>query len=133
MMKEKQSRLQERYFLAKYERHLFVCTNQREPGSARPSCSPDGKSELHRQLNLAVAAAGLKASVRVNKSGCLDQCEHGPNVVVYPDAIWYGNVGAGDVEEIVQSHLIEGRPVERLMLADSCIHTATCEHRLVNG
>jgi (2Fe-2S) ferredoxin len=115
--------------LAKYERHVFVCTNQREPGSARPSCNADGKSELHKQLSQAVAAAGLKGTVRVNKAGCLDQCEHGPNVVVYPEAVWYGHVGAADIAEIVQSHLVEGKPVERLVMADSCIHTATCEHR----
>lgn len=119
--------------MAKYERHLFVCTNQRPSGAPRPSCNPDGKAELHTLLNQAVTAAGLKDTVRVNRAGCLDQCEHGPNVVVYPDAIWYGNVGAGDVAEIVQSHLIENRPVERLMLADGCIHTAACEHRPPTG
>ncbi len=115
--------------MAKYERHLFVCTNQREPGSARPSCNADGKAELHKLLSQAVVAAGLKDRVRVNKSGCLDQCEHGPNLVVYPDAVWYGHVRAADVAEIVQSHLIEGRPVERLELAEGCIHAAVCEHR----
>lgn len=115
--------------MAKYERHLFVCTNQREPGSARPSCNADGKAGLHKLLSQAVAAAGLKDRVRVNKSGCLDQCEHGPNVVVYPDATWYGHVSAEDVAEIVQSHLVEGKPVERLVLAEECVHTASCEHR----
>lgn len=115
--------------MPKYERHLFVCTNRREPGSARPSCNADGKAELHKQLKQAVDAAGLKSRVRVNTAGCLDQCEHGPNLVVYPDAVWYGHVAPSDVAEIVQSHLIEGHPVERLMLADECIHTASCEHR----
>lgn len=133
MMKEKTIQLEELEILAKYERHLFVCTNRREPGSARPSCNADGKGELHSLLSQAVAAAGLKPTVRVNKSGCLDQCEHGPNVVVYPEAIWYGNVQASDVAEIVQSHLIEGKPVERLVLKEGCIHTASCVHRPANG
>lgn len=115
--------------MAKYEHHLFVCTNRREPGSARPCCNPDGKAELHRLFKQAVRAAGLDDRVRVNKSGCLDQCEHGPNLVVYPEAVWYGHVTPADVAEIVQKHLIEGHPVERLMLADGCIHTACCEHR----
>jgi len=115
--------------LAKYRRHIFVCTNRREPGSARPCCNADGKSELHAALKQAVDAAGLKGSVRVNKAGCLDQCEHGPNIVVYPEAIWYGHVNVADVAEIVESHLIAGRPVERLVLADTCIHTEACEHR----
>ena len=115
--------------MAKYERHLFVCTNRREPGSSRPSCNADGKAELHKLLKQGADAAGLKDRVRINQSGCLDQCEHGPTVVVYPEAVWYGHVGPLDVAEIIESHLIEGRPVERLMLAEHCIHTAECEHR----
>ena len=50
-------------------------------------------------------------------SGCLDQCEHGPTVVVYPDAVWYGRVTAADVDEIIESHIVNGKPVERLMIA----------------
>jgi (2Fe-2S) ferredoxin len=116
-------------FLAKYQRHVFVCTNQREPGSARPSCNADGKSQLQARFKQAVDAAGLKDRVRVNKAGCLDQCEHGPTVVVYPEAVWYGHVSETDVDEIVASHLVAGCPVERLMLADQCVHTDACEHR----
>jgi (2Fe-2S) ferredoxin len=115
--------------LAKFEHHVFVCTNRREPGAPRPSCTSDGKGELHALMNQQVAAAGLKERVRVNKSGCLDQCEHGSTVVVYPEAVWYGFVRPGDVEQIVREHLLEGRPVERLMLADSCINTRSCPHR----
>ena len=115
--------------MAEFERHVFVCTNQREPGSARPWCNASGKAELHAQLKQAADAAGLKATVRVNKAGCLDQCEHGPTVVVYPEAVWYGGVQAADVAEIVQSHLVEGRPVERLRLQQGCINTAACAHK----
>jgi (2Fe-2S) ferredoxin len=115
--------------LAKFEHHVLVCTNVREPGSARGSCTNDGKGELLPLFKDKIKDAGLKSTVRVNKSGCLDQCEHGPTVVVYPDAVWYGFVTPGDVEEIVQSHLVNGRPVERLVLADSCINTATCPHK----
>jgi (2Fe-2S) ferredoxin len=53
----------------------------------------------------------------------------GPNVVVYPDAVWYGHVTEADVEEIIESHILGGKLVERLRLADSCLNTATCEHR----
>ena len=67
--------------------------------------------------------------IRANKSGCLDQCEHGPNVVVYPDGVWYGGVTEADVDEIVDRHLVGGEPVARLRLADSCVNTATCPHR----
>jgi len=115
--------------LAKFERHVFVCTNVREPGSARPSCTHDGKGELHGIFKDKVKDAGLKATVRANKAGCLDQCEHGPMVVVYPEAVWYGHVTPADVDEIVSEHLVHGRPVDRLVLAEECLNTASCPHR----
>jgi (2Fe-2S) ferredoxin len=62
-------------------------------------------------------------------SGCLDQCEHGPTVVVYPDAVWYGGVTPNDVDEIIESHIVNGKPVERLMLAEDCINASSCPHR----
>ena len=77
----------------------------------------------------AVKEAGLKGRVRVNEAGCLDQCEHGPVVVVYPEAVWYGFVQAKDVEEIVEEHLKHGRPVERLRLPQGCINSKECPHR----
>ena len=114
-----------------FKHHIFICTNQREPGSPRGCCNPDGMAELHKAFKDAVAARGLKASVRANKAGCLDQCEHGPNVVVYPEAVWYGFVTPDDVAEIVESHIMRGVPVQRLRLKDECINTATCEHKKV--
>ena len=115
--------------MASFERHLFICTNQREPGSARGCCSPDDKDELQKRFKEAIGAAGLKAIVRANKAGCLDQCEHGPTVVVYPEAVWYGFVQPEDVDEIVREHVTHGRPVERLRLAESCVNTAACPHK----
>jgi hypothetical protein len=101
--------------LAKFERHVFVCTNVREPGSARPSCTQDGIGKLHGIFKDKIKDAGLRNTVRANKAGCLDQCEHGSTVVVYPDSVWYG------------------RPVERLVLAEECINTASCPHRAAVG
>jgi (2Fe-2S) ferredoxin len=72
---------------------------------------------------------GLKATVRANKAGCLDQCEHGPTVVVYPEAVWYGKVTPADVDEILQQHIQLGKPVERLRIAESCINNKDCPHR----
>ncbi len=112
-----------------YRHHVFVCTNRREPGSARPSCDSEAKGELHARFKDAVKSAGLAATVRANKSGCLDQCEHGPTVVVYPEAVWYGFVQLSDVDEIVSEHLAGGRPVERLRLAEGCVNTPSCPHR----
>jgi len=112
-----------------YERHVFVCCNARPEGAPRPSCTGDGTSVLHAELKQRVKAAGLGDRVRINKSGCLDQCEHGPMVVVYPEAVWYGNVQPEDAAEIVAEHLVDGRTVERLRVADECLNTASCPHR----
>lgn len=115
--------------MPKFERHIFVCANQREPGSARGCCDPNGQAELQKAFKGRLAELGLKGKVRANKSGCLDQCEHGPNVVVYPEAVWYGGVHLEDVEEIVQSHILGGRPVERLRIADECLNAVSCPHK----
>ncbi|MDE1154498.1 MAG: (2Fe-2S) ferredoxin domain-containing protein [Acidobacteriaceae bacterium] len=77
----------------------------------------------------AVKKAGLKGKVRVQETGCLDQCEHAAVAVVYPEAVWYGFLKLEDVGEMVQQHLVEGKPVERLRLPESCINTAQCAHR----
>ena len=108
-----------------YERHVFVCLNNRPADAPRPSCTADGTSALHTRLQQLARDAGLASSVRINKAGCLDQCEHGPTVVVYPEAVWYGKVQPEDAEAIVKEHLVGGRPVERLRIADSCINSKT--------
>ena len=115
--------------MPKFERHLFVCTNQRDETAPRGSCAPDGKGQLHKLFKEKIAQSGIKIGVRANKSGCLEQCEHGPVVVVYPEQVWYGFVQPNDVDEIVQEHIVGGRVVERLELADSCLNTATCPHK----
>ena len=107
--------------MPKFEKHIFICGNQRPPGNPRGCCDPSGQVKLQ------------KGKVRANQSGCLDQCEHGPNLVVYPDAVWYGHVSEADVDEIIESHIIGGKPVERLMLAEGCLNTANCEHRKNSG
>ena len=112
-----------------FERHVFVCHNTRPADAPRRSCTTDGKSELHTQLQQLARAAGLGTTVRINKSGCLDQCEHGPMVVVYPEAVWYGGVQPEDAIAIVEEHLVGGRPVERLRVAGQCLNTKSCPHR----
>ncbi len=115
--------------MAKFVKHIFVCANQRAEGHPRGCCDPTGSADLQRVFKAQLAQCGLGTKVRANKSGCLDQCEHGPTVVVYPDGVWYGNVKAADVAEIVQSHILGDRPVERLQIADACLNTPGCEHR----
>lgn len=115
--------------MPKFEKHIFICGNQRPPGAARPCCDPRGQAELQKSFKEKLAQRGLKGKVRANQAGCLDQCEHGPNLVVYPDAVWYGRVTLADVDEIIDSHIVGGKPVARLLTPDSCLNT-DCEHRL---
>jgi len=112
-----------------FARHLFVCGNARPADHPRGSCDPDGGNTLHALFKQAVAERGLQRTVRANKAGCLDQCEHGPTVVVYPEGVWYGHVTPDDVAEIVDQHLLRGEPVERLRLADGCVNSAACAHK----
>ena len=111
-----------------FEHHVFVCCNQRPEGAPRKACTSNGTSDLHTRLQQLTREAGLQGRVRINKAGCLDQCEHGPVMVVYPEAVWYGNVTAQDAAEIVERHLLGGSPVERLRLADECLNTKSCPH-----
>ena len=98
---------------------MYLCVPMFGSREARgPPARPMGKGELHGLFKDKMKDVGLKSTVRANKAGCLDQCEHGPTVVVYPEAVWYGHVTPADVDEIVTEHLVHGRPVERLMLAD---------------
>ncbi|HTC63741.1 MAG TPA: hypothetical protein VK709_12930 [Candidatus Saccharimonadales bacterium] len=109
--------------MAKFEKHIFICTNQRPDGNPRGCCDPSGNAELHRVFKEKLKQRGIPNSrVRANKSGCLDQCEVGPTVVVYPDSVWYGGVTAADVDEIIDAHIVGGRPVERLVIPDSVLN-----------
>lgn len=119
--------------MAAYERHIFVCTNQRPEGHPRGCCDPENNAALQGKFKKALADHGLKGRVRANRAGCLDQCEHGPTVVVYPDNVWYGFVTSDDVAEIVESHIAGGVPVERLRLPDACLNTPRCPHKPRTG
>jgi (2Fe-2S) ferredoxin len=115
--------------MPKFEKHIFVCTNQRPEGHPRGCCDPTAEGELQKAFKKKLAEHGVRNTVRANKSGCLDQCEHGPTVVVYPEAVWYGGVTEADLEEIVTSHILGNRPVERLIIPDSCLNTNSCPHK----
>lgn len=91
-----------------FQRHVFVCISGK-------TCPDRGGVELHQALKLATRARLGAIDVRINKSGCLSQCAHGPIVVVYPEGVWYAGVTLDDVPELVEEHLVNGRPVERLL------------------
>jgi (2Fe-2S) ferredoxin len=99
-----------------YRHHIFFCLNQRENNEA--ACAKQGAQAGFDHCKASVKKAGLAGpgGVRVNKSGCLDRCAGGPVAVVYPEAVWYTFVDQADIDEIVQSHLVKGQPVERLRL-----------------
>ena len=99
-----------------YERHIFFCLNERDKGEK--SCGHDGAKGVFDHCKSSVKKAGLSGpgQVRVNKAGCLDRCAGGPVAVVYPEGVWYTYVDNSDIDEIVDSHLKQGRIVERLLL-----------------
>lgn len=94
--------------MSQFKKHVFICTQG-------PYCGFDGDTEvIFERMKRQVGAHGLNEEIRINRAGCLNQCGHGPMVVVYPEAVWYSHVQAGDVDEIVAEHLIDDRVVERL-------------------
>jgi (2Fe-2S) ferredoxin len=102
----------------KFQRHVFVCINERSADHPKGCCKAKGGVEVRDALKLALKKAGLSKQIRANNSGCLDQCEHGVAMVVYPEQVWYGGVTVDDVNEIVEKHLIGGEPVERLLMPE---------------
>jgi (2Fe-2S) ferredoxin len=99
-----------------YERHIFFCLNERKNGE--DCCAMHEAQQGFDRCKAKVKEAGLSGAgkVRVNKSGCLDRCAGGPVAVVYPEAVWYTFVDNEDIDEIVESHLKNGRIVDRLVL-----------------
>jgi (2Fe-2S) ferredoxin len=99
-----------------YKHHVFFCINQRE--GAEPCCAARGSVELQAYAKERIKALRRNGpgAVRINKSGCLDRCDAGPCLVVYPDGIWYTFFDKADIDEIIDTHLVHGRVVERLRL-----------------
>lgn len=99
-----------------FKHHVFFCCNQRDPGET--CCNNHGASEMQAYAKDRIAKLGLKGKgkVRINKAGCLDRCDDGPVLVVYPEAVWYTYVDKEDIDEIVDSHLVGGKVVERLKI-----------------
>lgn len=99
-----------------YQYHVFFCTNRRENGEQ--CCEQCNASEIRAYAKARIKALGLsgEGKIRINSAGCLDRCELGPVIVVYPNEVWYTYVDRSDIDEIIDSHLINGKPVERLMI-----------------
>ena len=94
--------------MGQYRHHVFVCTGGK-------TCPLDGGLEVHAILKKRAAELGMKDLVRVNHSGCMNQCGHGPMVVVYPDDVWYSHVDEIGAERIVSEHLAQGKVVQEYL------------------
>lgn len=104
--------------MARFEKHIFICNNKRDASDKRGCCNSKGAEEVLDLFKMRMKQLGLTSKMRVNSSGCLDACSFGPTIVVYPEQVWYGNIKPEDVEEIIQNHIINNQPVERLILKD---------------
>jgi (2Fe-2S) ferredoxin len=98
-----------------YKAHVFCCTNQRPPGHERGCCAGKGSERLRNYMKKRAKEMGL-TDTRINGAGCLDRCELGPCIVIYPEGVWYSPKTEADIDEILLVHLQQGGRVERLML-----------------
>jgi (2Fe-2S) ferredoxin len=98
----------------KYDKHIFICINERDENNPKGDCSRCGGKDIRLKFVQLINQHGLKGKVRANKSGCLDACELGAAVVIYPDNIWYTRVSPDDVAEIFKTSILKNDVVERL-------------------
>jgi len=102
--------------MSHYDHHLFFCTNLREDGSS--CCGRQGAQKLRDYAKQQCKSIPKEKSIRVNSAGCLNRCDHGPVLVIYPEAVWYRYIDKQDVDEIIECHLNRGEIVERLLVKD---------------
>ncbi len=98
----------------KYDKHIFVCVNKRDKANPRGDCSRCDGPDIRKTFIQLINQHGLRGQVRANKSGCLDACELGANVVIYPRSLWYVHVRPEDVDEIFKTSILHDGVVERL-------------------
>ena len=101
-----------------YRVHVFCCVNERPADHPRGCCLAKGSQDLRDYMKARAKELRLR-QVRINASGCLDRCELGPTMVIYPEGVWYGYRTQEDVDEILETHVVKGGRVERLMLQPS--------------
>ena len=99
----------------KFEKHIFICTNERDEKSTRKSCGACGAVNLRNELVKMINEAGLKGKVRANKSGCLDVCEQGPAMVIYPKGFWYLGINRENIKTIFNKSILNNEPVLELI------------------
>ena len=99
-----------------YQHHVFFCTNQRDDG--RQSCNDCGAQKLRDYAKQRCKELGISGpgQIRINSAGCLDRCQDGPVLVIYPEETWYQYVDHADIDEIIDQHLVAGKTVDRLKI-----------------
>jgi (2Fe-2S) ferredoxin len=99
-----------------YKHHVFFCVNRRDAPEA--CCACHNAEGMRAYAKSRIKALGLKGEggVRINSAGCMDRCEEGPCIVVYPEGTWYTYVDEKDIDEIIDEHIVHGRPVDRLKI-----------------
>lgn len=102
--------------MSRFQKHIFICNNERKADDPRGCCVGRGSLDLLDYAKTRVHEMGLKGKVRVNKAGCLDACQYGPALVVYPDDVWYSPQSREEMEEILQEHILNDRVVERIKI-----------------
>ncbi|HYG98595.1 MAG TPA: methyltransferase [Terriglobales bacterium] len=111
-----------------FKYHVFVCDQKKPEGL--PCCSAHGSEKVIEAMRREVASRHLANDVQITSSGSLGLCEHGPNIVVYPEGVWYSAVQPRDVREIVESHFVNGTPVQRLMRTNADdVKSEICQNR----
>ena len=99
-----------------FQQHVFFCVNQRDEG--RACCADRAAQTAQKHAKNRIKALNLSGpgKVRINQSGCLDRCELGPVLVIYPQGTWYTYVDTQDIDEIIDTHLVCGTVVDRLKI-----------------
>jgi (2Fe-2S) ferredoxin len=105
--------------MQRYKRHVFVCVNERPADHPKGCCLNKGSAGIRDALKIELGKRGLAKIVRANNSGCLDACEHGVTIVIYPEGIWYGKVTMEDIPEIIDRTIVGGEVIQRLLIPDS--------------
>lgn len=98
-----------------FDTHIFCCMNRRAPGHTRGCCAEKKAESLRNYMKDKAKTLGIPG-IRVNQSGCLDRCELGPVLVIYPEGVWYTYQSKADIDEILETHVQQGSIVERLQL-----------------
>lgn len=110
-----------------FTHHIFICGNKRDAIHPRGCCDPDGSDELRNAFKQQIKERKLAPLVRANKAGCLEQCELGPTIAIYPQGIFYGNVTLADVSRIIDETVLKGNILEDLLIHDNEMNNPKCD------